>query len=381
MAETLARVTSGGSMILSDTPSYTDVWTRPSAEPDPSEQLAYVNVPVTPVNGIINYPDHIQPIWDRLRGGTFNSDTCTNCHKPNNDIEGTNGSAGLDLTNTEDDSRQLTSYQFLLLGKLILDEENSTQIYKDDSGKIRISRKAPLVTPGLSRASILTEVLYNTEIKAEFYDLDQHFLDHSTLDLSKGELRIINEWIDLGAQYYNTPFEAGAEDNVTRGYELDQSEIRRPSMNSAQLENAKQTFTESIHPILLDNCGYCHRPQPADDAPQDITSSVDLHTTNQAELPGNRFLLTGHWESDFNATLSMISNYQTPEDNILLLNASELNNRLFAHPNKPNIVDPTASGIGAAEQSGVFLPQNGNDYRMLLNWISDFTGDFPRDEP
>ena len=31
---------------------------------------------LAPVNGIVNYPDHVQPLWTRVRG----ANTCANCH-------------------------------------------------------------------------------------------------------------------------------------------------------------------------------------------------------------------------------------------------------------------------------------------------------------
>ena len=57
--------------------------TTPDGKPDPANDLA---TPV-PTKGIVNYPDHIQPLWSRDRG----ANTCTSCH---------NSAAKLDLSGT-----------------------------------------------------------------------------------------------------------------------------------------------------------------------------------------------------------------------------------------------------------------------------------------
>ncbi|MBL4868680.1 MAG: PD40 domain-containing protein [Pseudomonadales bacterium] len=365
MAETLARETHGSSMILSDTPTYQDVWTDPDAAyraADLPEQLNYADVPVTPKNGVINYPEHIQPIWERERG-VFGSDTCTFCHYAGNTGTGINSAAQLNLTDTQDARGRLTSYQSLLLGAPLLNE-NLPQVFQDSQGKGLILRKAPLVTAGLSRSSILTEVLNHTEIKAVHYSLDGHLMNHNNL-LSEGELRIVNEWIDLGAQYYNSPYETDAAQDVASGYSLELTELRRQTITDQQLELAKTHFNEEIHPDLLTECGYCHRTQAADDTPTDLSQTVDLTVITRPEAPGNRFILTGHAPSDLNAVLAMISDFNSPKTSILLAKPASVSNNPLTHPYKSEINRSTGSPLEPA----AYLPVRGTQYRRLVSWI------------
>ncbi|MBV1880854.1 MAG: hypothetical protein KUG82_04435 [Pseudomonadales bacterium] len=369
MAETLARETQNDSIQLNATPSYQDVWTDPSLAgrtPDLSEQLDYTDVLVTPDNGTINYSEHIQPIWERERG-VFGSDTCTFCHYSGNVRTDINGSAGLDLTSTPNATGQPTSYQSLLLGTPLLNEQFPQAIQGSD-GKGLILRKAPLVTAGLSRSSILTEVLYHTEIKAIHYSLDDHLMNHQGL-LSNGELRIINEWIDLGAQFSNSPYEPNAANDVSGGYLLDLSEIQRQSVSDTQLNQAKADFSDVIHPMLMEECGYCHRPQAADDSPTDMTTSIDLTVITQAELPGNRLILTGNTESDFNAVFSMIDDFSSPSNSTLLSKPASVNNNPLLHPYKSVELDPQT---GLPLSASAYLPTDSINYQLLRIWINGF---------
>src|SRR5664280_2588429 len=74
-------------LLLGPDMMYTDVWADTSqagvtahttialmytGNANPANNLATT----VPTNGIINYPDHIQPLWTRDRG----ANTCTNCH-------------------------------------------------------------------------------------------------------------------------------------------------------------------------------------------------------------------------------------------------------------------------------------------------------------
>ncbi len=72
---------------------------RYTGNANPADDLATP----APVNGVINYPEHIQPLWTRNRG----ANTCTNCHSD---------TAKLDLRATMSGAGRLTSYQELLLG-------------------------------------------------------------------------------------------------------------------------------------------------------------------------------------------------------------------------------------------------------------------------
>jgi hypothetical protein len=137
--------------------------------------------------------------------------------------------------------------------------------------------------------------------------------DHATL-LNKAEKRLLAEWMDLGGQYYNDPFDAG-------------SGVR----SVAALSQA--TFMAEVQPVLQAQCASCH----------------------QAGLgnPRNRFVLTGSEEGDFNVTLTMVNNTCTPAANPLL--------------SRPSTVPHPAGDIA---QTTALLPVGGTGYTRIANWIA-----------
>ncbi|MBP6336887.1 MAG: hypothetical protein KA375_04785, partial [Vitreoscilla sp.] len=88
-----------------------------------------------PVNGIINYPDHIQPLWSRTRGSNGAS-TCTTCH---------NASAKLDLSGTMSGKGRMQSYQELMLGDPVIDPATGLPQTRLVEGVPEIVRQAALV--------------------------------------------------------------------------------------------------------------------------------------------------------------------------------------------------------------------------------------------
>src|SRR4029453_987449 len=87
---------------------FSDVWadtSRPGVTARDPISITYAGLTTpAPTNGIINYPDHIQPIWDKA---------CTSCHAA--------GNARLDLSASISGTGRMTSYQELLLGDPLLD--------------------------------------------------------------------------------------------------------------------------------------------------------------------------------------------------------------------------------------------------------------------
>ena len=86
MAATRARL-DASVLDLAPDMVYTDLWadtTQPGVTARSAITLRYSGnanpaddlVTAAPVNGIVNYPEHIQPLWTRNRG----SNTCTDCH-------------------------------------------------------------------------------------------------------------------------------------------------------------------------------------------------------------------------------------------------------------------------------------------------------------
>jgi len=130
---------------------------------------------------VINYPTNVQPLWDKDRG----AGTCVNCH-----AAATAATGYLDLADgaSAGNANQDNAYQ-QLLNPFTVTSTNPT-----------------------TRATVTTTVR-----QAEFNSgdaLDSHFFQVFVTDathiglLSPAEMRLLSEWVDIGAQYYNNPFVA-----------------------------------------------------------------------------------------------------------------------------------------------------------------------------
>jgi hypothetical protein len=311
----------------------TDVWANTAAGgvARPALEMRYTGnanpaddlVTAAPVNGIINYTQHIAPIWTRARSSGGVTTTCIGCH---------NDPARLDLRSTTSGTGRLTSYEELLLGDPLIDSTTGLPQIEVREGVPEVVRGVPLVDTmvgdavGITRGSRLGEILYGEPLKASVEARATHpnppagAPDHAAM-LNKAERRLVTEWMDLGGQYFNNPFDTGA-------------------MASNPL--SETVFNETIHPILSSTCAAsCHQ---AGGVPN---STVTPGTSFQ----GNRFVLTGSPEGDFGVTLSMISDTCNPASNYLLLRPSTA---------------PHPSGSASAAP----LPAGSANYNTISNWIA-----------
>jgi hypothetical protein len=239
MAETRTRVscqTDCAALEPSVDVLYTDVWTDPAvATPAAPISYLYSNLSTTaPVNVncigdwtprcriIINYETHIHPLWNAPRpvldgmGNQIGNNTCaqSGCHAPVNAMNATMVPAGqLDLTDgvSPDEADQFNSYRELLfvdgnqilVGGALVDEQ--MVVDTDEMGN-------PIL-------ETVTTGPYMNAAGANFGADSRRFFDcfegengvcatppHTTF-LSPDELRLVAEWLDLGAQYYNNPFD------------------------------------------------------------------------------------------------------------------------------------------------------------------------------
>jgi hypothetical protein len=200
---------------------YTDVWTDPAqATPGAPINLRYddatqfmtafptsaacVTAWAANCRVVINYPQHLQPLWDLTRQvtdpvtGTVISDhTCTQggCHSPVNAAGAAQTPAGnLDLTKAADvnEPQENVSYRQLLFSHdvTIPDPTDPTQTITQTFG------------PYLNAGSA------NGGLSAQFMS---RFATGSGSThagwLSPDELRLVSEWLDIGAQYFNNPFD------------------------------------------------------------------------------------------------------------------------------------------------------------------------------
>jgi hypothetical protein len=254
MAEIRARVTCADGSCSSLEPSmnviYTDVW---SANPldmngDPiNPDIEYLYTDMTTASptslacqtdwqwncrSTINYIDHIHPLWNEPRvvmvdddndpatpdvplldgDGNPVNNNCLNCHAfpyidPNDGVTILPPAGQLELTDglSVDEPDHYHAYRELLVtdnlqfvdaNGVLLDVE--IVVGQDADGNDIIAN-----VPQPSPASVA-----GARASSDFFD---RFNDPNDLHfniLSKAEQRLIAEWLDVGAQYYNNPFDA-----------------------------------------------------------------------------------------------------------------------------------------------------------------------------
>jgi len=245
MAQTRARLTcllSGPDRCSSMRPSvnvnFEDIWTDPVASgraKEPSFSYSYSETPAAGNWGFttlaptasdclsrwsslcritINYEAHVHPLWSKPRitldvdGVTVLTDhTCTTCHSPTDAANAVRVPAGqLDLSDgpSEDQPDHFKSFRELMF------TDNAQEV---NMGALRDI----LVTTGVDPVTNLpiqvtvpvpaSMAASNARGSTRFFSRFAAGGNHATY-LSAAELRLLSEWLDIGAQYYNNPFAA-----------------------------------------------------------------------------------------------------------------------------------------------------------------------------
>ena len=284
---------------------------------------------LAPVNGVINYPEHIQPLWDKTSrpGGA-----CSGCHTASDPL--------LDLTSTVAGTGRYSSYESLTLGPPLLDPQGNPVLQITD-GVLMVVRSPALVETmaseseviGLSRKSRLAEILFGQTVmssaaaQAQYPTPAAPIIDHSTL-LNVAEKRLLAEWIDTGGKYYNDAFKGSTVLHTASAINL-------------------ASFQATVYPIIQATCAAgCHYARGSDTTAPTGTSFVD-----------NKFVLTGDAQSDFNNTLTMISDLCHPANNLLLSKPSTV-------PHPAGAVIPGTTTPGPAQ-----LPIGSANYNAIAAWI------------
>jgi len=334
MASTRARLDPAVLQLTTDM-LYSDVWAdtaragvtaranimlRYTGNTNPADNL----VTAAPVNGIINYPEHVAPIWTRDRG----ANTCTNCH---------GDPARLDLRATISGTGRVTSYEELMMGDPLIDAVTGLPVTRVEEGVLVIQRGPALVDTsasegdagGLARKSRLTEILFGENLMAGSATRLAHPSPpasapaHGNL-LNAAEKRVVAEWMDLGGQYYNDPFNGAAGVRAITGL-------------------SQASFEAQVFPILRTTCAAgCHQAIGSTGSPAAGTS-----------FRNNRFVLTGDAEGDFGVTLSMISDACNAPSNYLL--------------SRPSVAPHPAGAVG---QTVPILAPGSAAYTTISNWIA-----------
>ncbi|MEM0954478.1 MAG: hypothetical protein AAGI24_10085 [Pseudomonadota bacterium] len=236
-------------------PNYIDEWTSPALteepaitgrdyDPDwegiPPESPIVINNldPGAPDRIVINYIDHIQPIWERTRAlrldGLGNSvDRCLGCHSSQGNAVVPAGQLDLEALPSEADADQARAYRELLSGDAeqwldsngnLADRQRLCTAFDEDGNLLTFTETLSIGSSmragsannsrffacfeggscGLGPAPPLPD---NCTEDGTPIPRTQNTVDHDGL-LSEAELRLLSEWVDIGAQYYNNPFDS-----------------------------------------------------------------------------------------------------------------------------------------------------------------------------
>ncbi len=220
-----------------------DYSTDPALGTNPSDRTCLLNQRYSGgCPTIINYPDHIQTIWERERDDDGADITCTSCHNsgymkdPNNSTDNPNSEIGrlpptqLELTNEAENGIRYRSYFELFSGgrpfQVVVTDPmtNNTNLVDcslvttpvlnalnepvlDTNGNPITTNACPdggaTVAPSLSTNGAFASARFFRVFESSDPDVATH-----SGYLEPFELRMIAEWLDIGGQYYNSHFDA-----------------------------------------------------------------------------------------------------------------------------------------------------------------------------
>lgn len=210
---------------------YVDVWTYPpdaGRQPDAPYTYSYTDlVTITPdifncfpwtarCRVLINYQDHIQPLWEVSRPVIdpntmleVANNRCIDCHALRdsmNQLIDPVDRGQLELTSNASAAQALhyVAYRELLFGDNLEEiRDGAVQDVLVDSGQVDINGD-PILVP-VPIASPLSAAGANA--RPAFFTRFATTGAHPGW-LNDAELKLISEWLDMGAQYWNNPFQA-----------------------------------------------------------------------------------------------------------------------------------------------------------------------------
>ncbi len=242
MAEVYTRI--NGYQPLSVDISYTDYWTDPSVSAvnqDISFSYSDLNSPAPTSAGCqqnwsaqcrisINYEDEIQPIWEVPRlvfdamGNQLADNTCITCHNVVDAMGAAQVPAGqLELlaNPSADEPDHLVSYRELLFGDNAVElvngalidqlipvvDGNGNPVFEvDEDGNLILDAEGnpiPVTRTVPVGATMRVSAANNSQ---GFFNLFAVGGSHAGR-LTDAELKLLSEWLDIGGQYYNNPFD------------------------------------------------------------------------------------------------------------------------------------------------------------------------------
>ncbi len=171
----------------------------------------------------INYETHIHPLWAVDRG----ADTCTNCHTVTDVNSGASPGEQLDLTDgaSDQDPDRFKAYHELLftdqqagadIAGIFQDpllaqdtDANGNPLFEvDANGDPLLDGNGDMIPILVPVANIAASMSVNGALASRrFFDQFAAGGTHAGR-LTPAELKLLAEWVDIGAQYYNNPFDA-----------------------------------------------------------------------------------------------------------------------------------------------------------------------------
>jgi hypothetical protein len=233
------------SQILSSDVVYDGIWTVGTTPPQPDKAFAYTYAAATPtaptnsscapwsaqcrstihysvtLAGVATPNLFLQSIWEKASrtntvNGVMTSTTCSVCHDPVNAlkmVQVPQGQLDLNGTTSNVDPTVVTSYEQLLFAhnKQTLNMGVLQDLLVPAPGPpdpvtgLPTTIMVPVsLAPPMVAGSAAGSTTFFRMFDGSFHD---PVLDHTGY-LSPAELRLIAEWLDIGAQYYNDPFVA-----------------------------------------------------------------------------------------------------------------------------------------------------------------------------
>lgn len=241
MGETMAEVFARINDIRRPTPDviYADEWSGAAVDPKPdSFSYAYAELQTPqPISGVcasdwapncrivINYEQHIHPLWSLNREvldpntmAVVDDYTCTSCHTDTDAADAQQVPAGqLDLGDgpSPDEPLHFNAYRELLFpdseqelvnGALIDVLVDSGEVLRDEEGNPILDANGN-EQPILVTVPVQASMSVNGARASNFFDVFAEGGTHRDF-LTPSELRLIAEWLDVGGQYFNNPFDA-----------------------------------------------------------------------------------------------------------------------------------------------------------------------------
>lgn len=235
-------------------PAYADEWYDLTVTPSPTiddrgYRAEWTDIPLElalivnnfdpdqPSRIVINYIDHIQTIWERPRDprGDVENTFCIGCHTTTGDTLVAAGQLDLTAEPSDIDPDHYRSYrellsqddeQWLSVDDALTDRQRICTELDDEGNEIVTTETVPMSSAAQAGFANGSARFFNcfeggscgppdapalprncTEEGGTPVPSTRNTFNHDGI-LSEAELRLVSEWLDIGAQYYNNPFDS-----------------------------------------------------------------------------------------------------------------------------------------------------------------------------